>query len=169
MSREKKSLKNAVQSTLFQEDSLANLSVLPGSEKAKMMTVTSGLKCFELFPKSNPLGCLVKMLLASKAVASTKCFLTWKISGTPRNRLLFQLALSTRRINGKGFGFLPTPQAQDRKCSMKIKFFSLVRILGGRPNPEFVEWLMGLPQGWTDLNCLETAKSFNASNGLEKR
>jgi hypothetical protein len=27
---------------------------------------------------------------------------------------------------------------------------------GGRLNPEWVEWLMGFPKGWTDLNHSET-------------
>lgn len=34
----------------------------------------------------------------------------------------------------------------------------------GSLNPQWVEWLMGLPTGWTDLNCSETAKSFKSSN-----
>ena len=37
------------QLTLFQEDSHASHSVLPGSEEARKMTVTSGLKCCELY------------------------------------------------------------------------------------------------------------------------
>jgi hypothetical protein len=27
----------------------------------------------------------------------------------------------------------------------------LGRRIGGPPNPTFVEWLMGFPEGWTDL------------------
>jgi hypothetical protein len=30
---------------------------------------------------------------------------------------------------------------------------------GGKLNPEWVEWLMGWPLGWTDLKPLETDKS----------
>jgi len=33
---------------LFQEDSHASLSALPGSEQARRMTATSGLRCSEL-------------------------------------------------------------------------------------------------------------------------
>jgi hypothetical protein len=29
---------------------------------------------------------------------------------------------------------------------------------GGKLNPEWVEWLMGWPLGWTDLKPLETDK-----------
>ena len=36
-------------------------------------------------------------------------------------------------------------------------------------HPSFVEWMMGVPFGWTDLNCLETAKSFRLSNGSENK
>jgi hypothetical protein len=32
--------------------------------------------------------------------------------------------------------------------------------LGGKLNPQFVEWLMGWPLGWTDLKPLETDKSL---------
>ena len=44
------------QLTLFQGDSLASRSVLPGSEEARKMTVTSGRRCLELYKKS---GCPV--------------------------------------------------------------------------------------------------------------
>ena len=40
--------------------------------------------------------------------------------------------------------------------------------VNGQLNPMWVEWLMGLPTGWTDSNCLETAKSFRSSNGSGK-
>jgi hypothetical protein len=32
---------------------------------------------------------------------------------------------------------------------------ALSTILGGTPNPEFLEWLMGFPLGWTDVGLLE--------------
>lgn len=54
-----------IQLTFFQEDSPASRSLQPGSEEAKKMTVTSGMKCCELLKNSDPLGSLAKMLLGS--------------------------------------------------------------------------------------------------------
>lgn len=71
------------QLTLFREASPASRSALPGSEEARRMTVTSGLKCLELYRNSGPLGLLVRMLLGSSIWHSTRCYLTWKTSATP--------------------------------------------------------------------------------------
>lgn len=38
----------------------------------------------------------------------------------------------------------------------------------GKLNPEWVEWLMGCPTGWSDSSCLETAKSFKLLSGSAK-
>jgi hypothetical protein len=46
--------------------------------------------------------------LATSAWDSTKCYLTWKTSVTPRNRLLFQLVPSEPGIDVTGCGLLPT-------------------------------------------------------------
>ncbi len=53
-----------------------------------------------------------------------------------------------------------TPNCRDAhnvagKAQLKRTSPSMSTILGGRVNPEFQEWLMGLPLGWTDLNVLE--------------
>lgn len=87
----------------------ASLLVLPGSEEAVKMTVTSGLKCLELYRKYGPLGSLVRMLLGSSQWHSTQCYLTWKISATPSKRLLFRLAARTPRTKEKDALFWPTP------------------------------------------------------------
>lgn len=63
----------------------------------------------------------------------------------------------------------PTPRAFMHKDSSTDRGKSnLGEVVGGKLNPMWVEWLMGLPQGWTDLNCLETAKSFRLSSGSAK-
>lgn len=103
------------QLTLFQGDSRASLLVQPGSDEARAMTATSGLKCCELSKISGPLGSLVKMLLGSSTWRSTRCYLTWKPLGTPSSRLLFQLAASTPRIEGTEFSSWPTPTVWDKK------------------------------------------------------
>ncbi|MDT2191222.1 hypothetical protein P7H14_01870 [Paenibacillus larvae] len=81
------------QLTLFPRDTLANLSVMPGSEKARKMTVTSGQKLLESYRKSGPIGSLVRMLLGTYLWGSMTCYLTWKASVTTRKQLLFRLAV----------------------------------------------------------------------------
>ena len=170
---------------------LASRSALPGSEEARRMTVTSGLKCLELYRNSGPLGSLVRMLLGSSIWRSTKCTLTWKTKVTPSKRLLFRLAPLTPRTGGidaplwlgtptAGTGthgrsekwrkgktpnpqefvrMWPTPKAQNCRGNGERHGNggqSLDAVVGGRLNPTWVEWLMGFPLGWTDLNASET-------------
>lgn len=101
------------QLTLFQGASPASHLVLPGSEKAVKMTVTSGLKCCGLSKTSGPLGSLVRMLLASSQWHSTRCYLTWRPSATPASRLLFRLVPSPPRTGGIEFSSWPTQTAAD--------------------------------------------------------
>lgn len=82
----------------------------------------------------------------------------------------------------RGKRMWPTPTASDWKnvgtkeaaqkyidSGHQIKIGTLVQLEhGGSLNPTWVEWLMGLPSGWSDLNCLETAKSLSLSSGLGK-
>jgi DNA (cytosine-5)-methyltransferase 1 len=51
-------------------------------------------------------------------------------------------------------GNMDNPSVQ-RRLKLK-KQVSLGQIVGGQPNPEFVEWLMGWPMGWSDLQPLAT-------------
>lgn len=207
------------QLTLFQEASPASRLVLPGSEEARKMTVTSGQKCLELYQNSGPLGLLVRMLLGSSIWRSTRCALTWKTKVTPSKRLLFRLVPLTPRIGGTGAQLWRTPNASDsagrgeyadEKAYMKrlkrgkqmslsnqVKFpalwptpttgaglcggtgnFQQLKKLkdrgqiteeerrnmsqgnGGRLNPDWVEWLMGFPVGWTSLQSQELQPAF---------
>ena len=78
MSRQQ-TLKNGEdESTFSREASPANLSVTPGSEKARMMTATSGRSCIEQSTKSNPLGLWLKMLVESSRWSSKARFLEWR-------------------------------------------------------------------------------------------
>lgn len=206
------------QLTLFREDSPASRSVLPGSEEARKMTVTSGLKCLELYRNSGPLGSLVRMLLGSSIWRSTRCTLTWKTKVTPSKRLLFRLVPLTPRIGGTdaplwptvttdsatqrtkrykqgglpltmAVNMFPTPTRFDATCgdlpgkeftgtrhAMKLiqaakmwptpiatdwknrgckdyrknREFQLQTAVGGQLNPDWVEWMMGFPLGWTE-------------------
>ena len=101
------------QAFLLPPDSLASLSVLPGSEEAIQMTVTSGLRHSRLLKPSNPPGYCLRMLLESSRWRSTLCYLTWKVRATPGRRLLFQLAPSTPRTDETESGLWPTAIAND--------------------------------------------------------
>lgn len=243
------SAQDCEQLTLFPGASPASPSALPGSEEARQMTVTSGLKCSALCRNSGPLGSLAKMLLASSQWSSPARYLEWRAEtlvssktryytrqhghdrktccshnslealkelATPSRYLYFRLVPSapptegtgcslwptvrshevgdyqysggdhkkptptltgavkmwpTPRVGGsKGsspagathgdlaavVAMFPTPIATDwknRGCKeyRKNREYQLQTEVGGQLNPTWVEWLMGFPIGWTDL------------------
>ena len=57
---------------------------------------------------------------------------------------------------------LATPCARDYRTGQRKRYENKARAnnlndqIGGQLNPTWVEWLMGFPQGWTDLNVSET-------------
>lgn len=137
------------QSSSSPGDSPASLSPVRDEDEERMMTVTSGLRCLESYPRSGPLGSLARMLVASSAWHNRAVSLTWKVkpilmhkrsrtyeqtglfgelsktlkeSATHANRLLFRLAPSARRTAGIAFSLLPTPDTQanrDGTCLRK--------------------------------------------------
>jgi len=172
------------------EDTPASPSVQPGNEEARKMTVTSGQKLKGSWLPSGPLGVCLRTLLDTSAWASTKCFLTWKAKDTPRGRQLFQLAPSMPRTDETGSGLWPTPRSCSAMAAENIqnrandKFPNLESVVArtmwpmpnaeatqseGEPhssgslNPAWVEWLMGFPEGWTDLKPSEMPSSRKSS------
>lgn len=176
---------------LLPADSLVSLLVLPGSEKARMMTVGSGLKCLGSSVRSDPLGQCVRMLLASSTWASTIVYLTWRTLAMKSRRFLYQLVPSTPRTDGiesslwhtptmtanqlapsmverdaGSWGKMwPTPTQRDHKDTGDCENVEDNGLLGrvvnpsiasGSLNPQFIEWLQGFPNGWTDLELSET-------------
>lgn len=83
------------------------------------MTATSGRRCLEQFGRFSRAGSWVRtfagFLLMQGAWYSSRCALTWKLSATKCNRLLFQLVPSMPRTGGTGSGLLPTVQTQGMK------------------------------------------------------
>lgn len=82
-SQQRTSQSGEEKSTFSREASHANLSVMPGSEKARMMTAISGRSCIEPLTKSNPIGLWLKTLVESSRWSSKARFLEW------RTRMLF--------------------------------------------------------------------------------
>ena len=99
--------------TCLRQATPASPSRLPGSKKARQMTVTSGRTCLKSLSAKDPLGAFLKTLVVTSRWASTKCWLTWKTKATPQGRLLFQLAPSTPRTDATGSGLWATPRTTD--------------------------------------------------------
>ena len=158
--------------TFSQPDIPASPFHLPGSAEAQKMTATSGRTSLELLHKKDPLGVFSRMFMVTLPWASTRCFLTWKPKATPQGRLLFQLAVSMPRTAETASSWWPTPTAVDYKGARKpetmkktgrnpmtnslrdaVAHTNPVKEgqLSGSLNPIFLEWLMGYPEGWTDL------------------
>ena len=86
--------------------------------------------------------------------------------GMTRRGLVFQPEMLARPTNATASGLWATPQASDgRKVisgfGSNLRNGKNLPELGtadGWINPELSEWLMGWPQGWSDLKPLETAK-----------
>ena len=143
-----------------------NLSQIQEIEKEKKMIDTSGHTCLKSLNKKNPLISLSKMLLTTSMWHSMNYVMTWKIKCTPHNRLVFQLAASKHLIKETDYSVWPTPTAQAYKGGRTLKRLkeigrkennSLADAVNyseghtGQINPEFVEYLMGFPIGWTEL------------------
>ena len=159
------------QLTLFPAASRANPSPKPDSAEARAMTATSGRRCLELSTSCGLLGSLERMLLTSSIWHSTMCFLTWKVKATPHGRLWFQLAASALRTKDTDLQSWPTPTAMDasglarhrRRDASPTRSMLLCQRVAylagggtGNLNPEWTEWLMGFPTGWTELDASET-------------
>ena len=96
---------------------------------------------------------------------------TWPKSGVMRNGIAIERRTSERLRSGSECLYLPTPQAIDwkgtsYKCCKGRTVGHLKHWTHGTalalhsesgesswPNPELSEWLVGLPNGWTDLSC----------------
>lgn len=132
-----------MQLSSLQEVFLVNLSAHQEKEREKKITVTSGQSLKELYPNSNQIGLLVKMLLESSLWYNPVTRLKWKVKPTfskritlkeyksmrsmlskqsakilkvsdiPSNRLLFQLVPQVHRTKEIEFGLLPTPTAME--------------------------------------------------------
>jgi hypothetical protein len=158
---------NYEQLTLWQgasRDDLASLTVLPGSEKARTMTVRSGEKCLGSSKKSDPVGLLAKMLLTSSIWGSTTHYLTWRASVTQGNRLLYRLTPSVANIEGIDCSLLPTPTASMAKGTSRSRYKGSVHYKASHTtealrsgpndatliNPNYAEVIMSFPEGWTE-------------------
>ena len=129
------------------------------------MTDTSGRKCCESLASLGLSGCLAKTFLVSTTWHSTKCFLTWSLSATPRGRLKFRLLPWTQINSDSVSGFLPTITANEGKGAGRKRWVGSKDYRGAKmseglrtsfndpiyTHPNFAEGQMGYPRDWTLL------------------
>jgi len=169
-------------STSLQEASHVSLFPAWEKEQEERMTATSGLKCYESQKLEGPIGSWLKMCLESSTWDSTRCSLIWSVKDTPQRRSVFQLAPSPLPTIGPESGWWRTIRAGEstewwenvqarRERMRKAGDTQTGDLMGltqqaqrldgkrGMVRPEFAEWLMGYPRGYTDLETPSCHKS----------
>lgn len=151
--------------TWFLAGSHAKTSALP--EKELGLTV-SGRECGSTWraslAKYDPVSSSWKTAQPSLLEDLEPSLVTWPQSGMTRNGECWERPALERRTSVTGCGlWLPTPTAHNAKeaahpSEYKRNCPTLATHAGGPLNPQWTEWLMGWPIGWTDLKPLETAK-----------
>jgi hypothetical protein len=105
------------------EASHANPTASQESDKAKTMSATCGLRCLTLSEPFVPSGSWARtfagLLIGMEGWSSKRCALTWKIQGTPSNRIYYQLLPSELPTDATEFGLLPTPTTDERDAKYK--------------------------------------------------
>ena len=85
---------------------------------------------------------------------------TFPTSGSMRNGTISARERLTPPTFGNGRSYLPTPSVFMTTTARSHTFTSwgayqahLSDVVGGMPNPEWVEWLMGFPHKWSDCEA----------------
>lgn len=168
------------ESTSLQGDTHVNRLVQQENERDNTTRATCGQICLELYGKQDQLGLCVKMLKDTLPAGLIASAMIWKVKDMKSGRSLFQLAPLNRRTFATEFGLLRTPLALEgseswvsvdkRRQKMRENgdnrtgnLYKLTHeaqkldgVMGGVLRPEFVEWMMGYPIGWTDVSHSET-------------
>lgn len=147
------------QLTLFTEDSLDHANPSPWLVTGKDGTTlgTCGLSFRGWSEKLARVGWLLRTYLASFPLPPKTSARIWSVSATTSGFGILKLWLSVRRTGEHGCSLLPTPTANDAKCNgtpsqQNRNSAALNVVAGGALNPEWVEWLMGFPRGWTEVS-----------------
>ena len=134
--------------------------------------------------KTTPLGRLVFQLRASAPTTKEKESGLWRTPDAhggrgPSSEKRMKMKLEKKMpisLNDQVAHphLVPTPTARDHKdtgVNMNYekakKKGRLAGHAGGSLNPTWVEWLMGYPSGWTDLNHLETVSYHKSHTTLD--
>ena len=141
----------------------ASLTHLRVNDLALKIPGTYGRTLFASLENRKRRGWYWRMSQLSFSLITTDKFSgTWPKQGMMLDGVVYLLMMSEPRILATDGGLLPTPLVGDANLRRVSKNFkkhnsvgTLTDFLGGKPNPRWVEYLMGWPEGWADnLNPL---------------
>jgi hypothetical protein len=159
--------------TSLLEDTHASLFQQQESEQVKMTPDTSGRGSDSMWTQLDLLTASSRTSKDTSALDSEKSSKTWKDLVTQR-RGEYSARLKSAHLTRENESISwPTPQARDHKGGYvggrirngKVSFDTLDVAVqhvsnkdkkSGNLNPNWVEWLMGVPTGWTDLGSWGT-------------
>lgn len=168
------------QLTLYPEDSPASRFPWPESSVGRKTSGFYGLKCSALSGSLGRIASSVRMSLESSALPPGRWSRIWSASAITPSCLILKLRLSELGTGGQdaflwGSTIYPTLKASDSKGTGPMGSRSAEHDLqrknmrgcvlyatpcrgdatgtdvNGQLNPEWAEWLMGFPAGWSEL------------------
>lgn len=150
--------------TWFREVSLAK--TLAQQEKVPELTEANqdcGASLPESLAKLNQSGYWLKTPITCEPKVLDEFSKTWPVSGMMLRGECYPLKTVEPITNENECGLLPTPTSHNAKeggypAEGTRNTPTLGWVLGGKINPQFTEWMMGWPIGWTDLKPLEMDK-----------
>ena len=157
------------ESTSSPEGFRVNLTPTQVSDLEKKMTDTSGLKCLEQFKRFDHVGLWAKtfsdLLIGRTGWYSKRCSLTWRLKGTPYNRMYFLLQVSTPPTEEieSGLLLLKTPTAMDGEVSSGKK-----NPISGNSGTLAQELMSGYEPTMMKLGLLPTPMAQSRATDKEK-
>ena len=163
---------------LLLEDFLVRTSVRQEAKKVfPEKAADCGGKWHASFAKLDQDSCLWKTQQCSLLEDWEPFSQIWPQWGLMRDGECWEQAPWAHHTGETDFGLWPTPTATDstrgspetmeaKKMRGANTGWSIIDVLGYMPHPEFAEWLMGWPIGWTDLKPLETDKCHSVPQKL---
>lgn len=188
------------QLTLYPEDSPASRFPWPESSAEKKTSGFCGLKCSALSGSLGRIASSVRTYLESSALPPGRWSRIWSASAITPSCLILKLRLSELGTGGQdaflwGSTIYPTPKASDSKGTGPMGSRSAEHDLqrknlrgcvlyatpcrgdatgtdvNGQLNPEWAEWLMGFPAGWSALepSAMRSYRSRHTQSSARSR
>lgn len=161
----------------FHASASAQPETIPSKEGSQDSTTPKADSCAnnsESYEKLNPPIADLRTTPTSQNADSLLFSLHLPRWGSMRHGILYQrthLVLPTN-VNASGLR-LPTPTAHNAKegnypAERTRNTLSLGAVFGGKVNPQYVEWMMGFPIGWTDLSDsgMHKFQSWQLAHGI---